>query len=305
MQLKLIFFAIGAIEKRLALLSRHSHCKIFRASPLITTLSYSLLLHFFYPRELHSLCCIHLLFKRKLFVVSLLRTGTCTVRHDRQTAADDRPLAVCSCVVDPHASMDIASLLFSVSLFIVIEHQFKSKTMSLGIAKIRLVSRYALATARNNTSCNRSNNFSTASSLTRRRRQSTAPAFSKNRHRQASKVSQPLPAEEFEEPIVVSNEIRAKNAVMGASLLAFCFGVAWYSMSAVGQAGSAGSDDPLAGLRQEAAEAQERHDREEKSSGEATEMLRQFQAGQFDPDKYEEEEDVENKPKKRPWWKFW
>ena len=77
-------------------------------------------------------------------------------------------------------------------------------------------------------------------------------------------------------------------------------------MNAVGQAGTAGSDDPLAALRQEAAAAQEEHAREEKSSGDATEMLKQFQAGDFDPDKYEdleEEEQATGKP--RSWWKFW
>lgn len=163
------------------------------------------------------------------------------------------------------------------------------------IAQRRLASPYVFASAR---SSNRRHQFS--SLIRRRRNRSPAPS-----NRLASAVSRPDPHEGVEETIVVSNDIRAKNAVMAASLMAFCFGVAWYSMSAVGQAGSAGSDDPLAGLRQEAAAAQEKQDREEKGSGEATEMLKKFQAGQYDPDKYEDDVDVESEPKRGPWWKFW
>ena len=73
-------------------------------------------------------------------------------------------------------------------------------------------------------------------------------------------------------------------------------------MKSVGQAGGAG-DDPLARLRQEASEAQAEHDRENRSAEEAAEMLKKFQEGDYDPDKYEEDES--DKPMGRPWWKFW
>jgi len=77
-------------------------------------------------------------------------------------------------------------------------------------------------------------------------------------------------------------------------------------MNAVGQAGSTGSDDPLAALREEAASAQDKQSQEAKSTDEAADMLKKFQAGEFDPDKYEELEAEESGAKKnRPWWKFW
>jgi hypothetical protein len=104
-----------------------------------------------------------------------------------------------------------------------------------------------------------------------------------------------------EETIEISTE---KNGAMAATLFSFCVGVAWYSMNAVGQAGTAGSDDPLAALRQEAAAAQDKQDRQEKSTDEAAAMLKKFQAGDFDPDKVEDLEDEESKPK-RSWWKVW
>ncbi len=108
--------------------------------------------------------------------------------------------------------------------------------------------------------------------------------------------------EEVEQAVLVPPATHAKNAVMALSLLTFCCAVAWYSMNAVGQAAS--GDDPLAALREEAAAAQERHEKEEKSTAESAEMLKKFQAGDFDPDKYEEDEAGEQKPK-RSWWKFW
>jgi hypothetical protein len=54
-------------------------------------------------------------------------------------------------------------------------------------------------------------------------------------------------------------------------------------------------DDPLALLKQEAAQAQELlvHDKGEQEAGDANDMLQQFRAGDFDPDKFEE-----NKPKR-------
>jgi hypothetical protein len=62
-------------------------------------------------------------------------------------------------------------------------------------------------------------------------------------------------------------------------------------------------DDPLALLKQEAAQAQELlvHDKGEQEVGDANDMLQQFRAGDFDPDKFDEFE--EDKPK-RPWSKF-
>jgi hypothetical protein len=100
----------------------------------------------------------------------------------------------------------------------------------------------------------------------------------------------------------VTPETHMKNAALATALISFAFGVAYYSMHAVGQAGLDEVDDPLALLKQEAAQAQDQHDKEEKQAGDATDMLKQFQAGDFDPDKYDELE--EDKPK-RPWWKVW
>ena len=106
----------------------------------------------------------------------------------------------------------------------------------------------------------------------------------------------------IEEITEVSDAVVSKNFALAFLLLAFCGGVGFYSMNAVGQAGT-GEDDPLAALRQEAAAAQEKQDRE--NMNDAEEIIKQFQAGDFDPDKYEElEEELENS-KQRPWWKFW
>lgn len=116
------------------------------------------------------------------------------------------------------------------------------------------------------------------------------------------------------EAIAVSSSTRAKNAALALGLASFCGGVMWYSMNAVGQAGSGGGDDPLAQLKEEAQEARERHDREMQQSDDATAMLKQFQAGEYDPDKSEEEQllamekeeaAAKQQSKKRPWWKFW
>jgi hypothetical protein len=100
----------------------------------------------------------------------------------------------------------------------------------------------------------------------------------------------------------VTPETHMKNGALATALIGFAFGVAYYSMHAVGQAGLDEVDDPLALLKQEAAQAQEVHDKEEKQAGDSMDMLKQFQAGEFDPDKYDELE--EDKPK-RPWWKVW
>lgn len=119
------------------------------------------------------------------------------------------------------------------------------------------------------------------------------------------RVPPPPPAEEAVETIEISTETHLKNGVMAAALFSFCIGVAWYSMNAVGQAGDAGSDDPLASLRQEAAAAKDKQDREQKSTDEAADMMKKFQAGDFDPDKLEELEEEENSKPKKPWWKVW
>jgi len=100
----------------------------------------------------------------------------------------------------------------------------------------------------------------------------------------------------------VTPETHMKNAAMATGLFSFAVGVAYYSMNAVGQAGSDEETDPLALLKHEAAQAQVEQRKEEKQTGDANEMLKQFQAGDFDPDKYEELD--EEKPK-RAWWKFW
>lgn len=111
--------------------------------------------------------------------------------------------------------------------------------------------------------------------------------------------------------MIVSNETKIKNGVLATALLTFCGGVMYYSMNAVGQAGSGGDDDPLASLREEAREAQEKHDRDDQSADTVNSMLKSFQAGDYDPDKIEEDEEeieVEEVGKgqpKRPWWKFW
>jgi len=106
----------------------------------------------------------------------------------------------------------------------------------------------------------------------------------------------------------VSTSTHAKNGVMAISLIGFCFGVAWYSMNAVGQAGSS-DDDPLSALKIEAEAARERKEKEGRDLEEATAMLKQLDAGQVDPDTYEDEEEAKisegnGKQKKRSWWKF-
>lgn len=105
-----------------------------------------------------------------------------------------------------------------------------------------------------------------------------------------------------EETAFISTATHAKNAGLAMLLLGFCGGVAFYSMRAVGQAAS--GDDPIAALRQEASVAQEKHDQQEKQTQESQDMLKKFQAGDYDPDKYEEENDS-SASRKKPWWKIW
>jgi hypothetical protein len=102
----------------------------------------------------------------------------------------------------------------------------------------------------------------------------------------------------------VSTEIKLKNAALATTLVAFCFGVAWYSTYAVGQAGG-GAEDPLAALRNEAAAAKEKQDRETRQASDANDLLKQFQSGGYDPDQYDEEQESNSKKSNRPWYKFW
>jgi hypothetical protein len=101
---------------------------------------------------------------------------------------------------------------------------------------------------------------------------------------------------------LVSTGTHVRNAGLAVVLLSFCGGVAYYSMRAVGQA--AAGDDPIASLRQEAMVAQERHEKEEKQTQESQDMLKKFKAGDYDPDRYEDEDD-NSAPRKKPWWKVW
>ena len=90
------------------------------------------------------------------------------------------------------------------------------------------------------------------------------------------------------ESIEIDSTIRMKNAGLAAFLFAFVIGVATYSMKAVGQSGvTADTADPLAVLKHEAAEAQEKRSLQQESDKQQQELLKQFQAGQFDPDEQE------------------
>lgn len=127
----------------------------------------------------------------------------------------------------------------------------------------------------------------------------TAARLSTPRRYKGSSVAPP-PIEE--ETALVSTATHAKNAGLAMLLLGFCGGVAYYSMRAVGQAAS--GDDPIAALRQEASVAQERHDQQEKQTQESQDMLKKFKAGEYDPDRYEDDEDSRTS-RKKPWWKIW
>jgi hypothetical protein len=147
-------------------------------------------------------------------------------------------------------------------------------------------------------------------SALRRNFSSSSPALRRNFssdsrvgviQRRSNPVQRTRSNPEAVEDASISPEIHMKNGALALFLVSSCAGIMYYSMNAVGQAG-ANSEDPLALLKEEAAEAQEKHDNEEKSTGEATEMLKQFSAGDFDPDKYD---DLEDEKPKRPWWKVW
>jgi hypothetical protein len=109
-------------------------------------------------------------------------------------------------------------------------------------------------------------------------------------------------------PITLDNTIRMKNAALATALLAMCFGIAYYSVTAVGQAATTNnSDDPLAVLKAEAAIAQKKHEMEQRDTANTADMLEKFQKGEYDPDHVSDEEldDLIEPNKKRPWWKFW
>lgn len=112
--------------------------------------------------------------------------------------------------------------------------------------------------------------------------------------------------------IAMDNTIRAKNAGLAVALLGFCIGVAVYSMSAVGQAGSS-ADDPLSALKQEAAAARGQQESEVQQTASTAALLQKFQAGDYDPDLQEQDElELQNAQEaaaaakhKTAWWKFW
>jgi hypothetical protein len=142
----------------------------------------------------------------------------------------------------------------------------------------------------------------TASSTTTRQESTSSPSDVPPPSPQQPETP-PLPPEFAIEVVLVTPKTIAKNAAMFVFLMAFVCGVFWFSLHKVGQAGTAGSDDPLSVLREEAETAKEKHRQEEQSTKETAEILEQFQAGAFDQDKYEDLE--EDEVDKKPWYKFW
>jgi hypothetical protein len=120
-------------------------------------------------------------------------------------------------------------------------------------------------------------------------------------------LSTPGQQPEFPEDIaIIDTKVRMKNAALGLALFAFVFGVANYSMHAVGQASKA--DDPLAALQQEAAAARAAQSKEMTETEDAAAMLEKFQKGEYDPDVAELEAleaEMAAKERKKPWWKVW
>ena len=82
-----------------------------------------------------------------------------------------------------------------------------------------------------------------------------------------------------------------------------------YSMTAVGQAGTPqdGGEDPLETLKREAAQAQDKKDKEAQDIQDTQAMIDKVKSGVYDPDNYDdlEAESAEDEKKKKPWWKFW
>jgi hypothetical protein len=142
---------------------------------------------------------------------------------------------------------------------------------------------------------------------------STNPGGNKNTEDNPFTRRSSDPSEDYLPPITLDNTIRMKNAALATVLVAFCFGIAYYSMHAVGQAGTTSSSntndngDPLAVLKAEAAIAQEKYDKEQQETANTADMLQKFQLGEYDPDHVSDEEldDLIEPKKKRPWYKFW
>ena len=113
------------------------------------------------------------------------------------------------------------------------------------------------------------------------------------------------------ESVTVNSNIRAKNAGLAFALSAFCLAVAIYSMNAVGQSGvNEDGEDPLALLKKEAANAQEKRSQQEQSDRDQQQLMAQFEAGSFDPDQQQLDEleaasAAGSGKRKKPWWKFW
>ena len=103
-----------------------------------------------------------------------------------------------------------------------------------------------------------------------------------------------------------------KNAGLAAVLLSGVVGIMWYSMHAVGQAGTDddGQDPLLAALEEESQVALAKQQREQETTQTTQEMMAKFQSGEYDPDlqeqrELEEELEQQAKQKKKPWWKVW
>jgi hypothetical protein len=122
----------------------------------------------------------------------------------------------------------------------------------------------------------------------------------------SSNVQPPL--NEEPETILVDSTVRMKNNVLALTLLGFCGWIMYYSMQAVGQAGDS-STDPLSALKEEAAAAQKKRDRQKLEEHETEELIQKLNRGELDPDVAElnelEAAQMAQNTKKRPWWKFW
>jgi hypothetical protein len=120
-------------------------------------------------------------------------------------------------------------------------------------------------------------------------------------------------AGEGDDVVVIPFRTKVSNIVLASALFSFCGGVMWYSAYAVGRSGnssgsdSSSSEDPLAVLKQEASVARVKHEKDQQTTQDATSMLQQFQSGEFDPDKYEDEAELDRSKKAngKPWYKFW
>lgn len=103
-----------------------------------------------------------------------------------------------------------------------------------------------------------------------------------------------------------------KNAGLAAALLTMVGGIMWYSMNAVGQAGTSedGQDPLLAALEEESQLALSQQQQQQETTQTTQEMFSKFQSGEYDPDVQEQREleaelELQAGKKKRPWWKVW